>query len=101
MNSLIVLPILLPLLVGASCVVAWRYLAVQRILTLAGSIVYLVVSVVLLERVAREGIQAVQQGAWIAPFGITLVADLFSAIMVAATGVVVLVIVVYSLGTVD
>lgn len=101
MNSLIVLPILLPLLVGASCVVAWRYLAVQRILTLAGSIVYLVVSVVLLERVAREGIQAVQQGAWIAPFGITLVADLFSAIMVAATGVVVLVIVVYSLGTMD
>jgi multicomponent Na+:H+ antiporter subunit D len=56
---------------------------------------------VLLERVAREGIQAVQKGAWIAPFGITLVADLFSAIMVAATGVVVLVIVVYSLGTMD
>ncbi len=101
MNSLIVLPILLPLLVGASCVVAWRYLAVQRILTLAGSVVYLVVAVVLLERVAREGIQAVQKGAWIAPFGITLVADLFSAIMVAATGVVVLVIVVYSLGTMD
>ena len=101
MNSLIVLPILLPLLVGASCVVVWRYVAAQRILTLAGSIVYLAVAVVLLERVASQGIQAVQKGDWIAPFGITLVADMFSAIMVATTGVVTLVIVVYSLGTMD
>ncbi len=101
MNSLIVLPILLPLLVGASCVVVWRYVAAQRILTLAGSIVYLAVAVVLLERVANQGIQAVQKGDWIAPFGITLVADMFSAIMVATTGVVTLVIVVYSLGTMD
>ena len=101
MNSLIVLPILLPLLVGAACVVAWRYVAAQRILTLAGSIVYLAVSVVLLERVASEGIQAVQKGDWIAPFGITLVADMFSAAMVATTGVVTLVIVVYSLGSMD
>jgi len=100
-NSLIVLPILLPLLVGAACVVAWRYVAAQRILTLAGSIVYLAVSVVLLERVASEGIQAVQKGDWIAPFGITLVADMFSAAMVATTGVVTLVIVVYSLGSMD
>ena len=101
MNSLIALPILIPLLVGALCVVVWRYVAAQRILTLAGSIVYLVVSVVLLERVAAEGIQAVQKGDWIAPFGITLVADMFSAIMVATTGVVTLVIVVYSLGSMD
>jgi len=100
-NSLIVLPILLPLLVGAACVVAWRYVAAQRILTLAGSIVYLAVSIVLLERVASEGIQAVQKGDWVAPFGITLVADMFSAVMVATTGVVTLVIVVYSLGSMD
>ena len=101
MNALIVLPILLPLLVGASCVVVWRYVTAQRILTLAGSIVYLAVAVVLLERVASQGIQAVQKGAWIAPFGITLVADMFSAVMVATTGVVTLVIVIYSLGTMD
>ncbi len=101
MNSLIVLPILIPLLVGASCVVVWRYVAAQRILTLAGGIVYFAVSVVLLDRVVDEGIQAVQKGAWIAPFGITLVADMFSAVMVATTGVVTLVIVIYSLGTMD
>lgn len=101
MNSLIALPILVPLLAGAACVLAWRRPAVQRILTLAGSIVYFAAAVVLLERVADQGIVAVQKGAWIAPFGITLVADMFSAVMVAATGVVTLVIVVYSLGTMD
>ena len=101
MNSLIALPILLPLFVGAACVVVWRYVSAQRILTLAGSIVYLAVAVVLLERVASEGIQAVQKGAWIAPFGITIVADMFSAVMIATTGVVTLVIVVYSLGSMD
>ena len=101
MNSLIALPILIPLLVGALCVVVWRYVTAQRILTLAGSIVYLAVAVVLLERVASEGIQAVQKGAWIAPFGITIVADMFSAVMIATTGVVTLVIVVYSLGSMD
>ena len=101
MNSLIALPILIPLFVGAACVVVWRYVSAQRILTLAGSIVYLAVAVVLLERVASEGIQAVQKGAWIAPFGITIVADMFSAVMIATTGVVTLVIVVYSLGSMD
>ena len=101
MNSLIVLPILMPLLVGASCVVVWRHVTAQRILTLAGSIVYFAVSILILERVANQGIQAVQKGGWIAPFGITLVADMFSAIMVATTGVVTLVIVIYSLGTMD
>ena len=101
MNSLIVLPILMPLLVGASCVLVWRHVTAQRILTLAGSIVYFAVSILILERVANQGIQAVQKGGWIAPFGITLVADMFSAIMVATTGVVTLVIVIYSLGTMD
>lgn len=101
MTALIALPILIPLFVGASCLLVWRYVSAQRILTLAGSIAYFAVSVVLLERVAVDGIQAVQKGAWMAPFGITLVADLFSAIMVATTGVVTLVIVIYSLGTMD
>lgn len=101
MNSLIALPILIPLLVGASCVAAWRYAAAQRILTLAGSIAYFAVAMVLLGRVAEEGIQAVQKGDWAAPFGITLVADTFSAVMIAATGVVAPVIVVYSLATMD
>lgn len=101
MNSLIALPILIPLLVGASCVAAWRCAAAQRIFTLAGSIAYFAVSMVLLGRVAEEGIQAVQKGDWAAPFGITLVADTFSAVMVAATGVVAPVIVVYSLATMD
>jgi len=100
-SSLIVLPILIPLFTGAACVVAWRFVSVQRVLTLGGAIAYFGASVRLLEWVMRDGIQAEQMGNWIAPFGITLVADMFGALMVATTGVVSLVIVVYSLGTID
>jgi multicomponent Na+:H+ antiporter subunit D len=100
-SSLIVLPILIPLFTGAACVVAWRFVTVQRVLTLSGAIAYFGVSVRLLEWVIRDGIQAEQMGNWAAPFGITLVADMFGALMVVTTGVVSLVIVVYSLGTID
>ena len=84
MTSLIVLPILIPLFVGASCLLVWRYVAAQRH-PHAGREHRLLHG---LHRApgadCHGGIQAVQQGDWIAPFGITLVADLFSAIMVAA-----------------
>jgi len=100
-NSFVVLPILVPLFTGAACVVAWRYVSVQRVLTLSGSVAYFAVSVRLLERVVHGGIQVEQMGSWVAPFGISLVADMFGALMVATTSVVGLVIVVYSLGTID
>jgi multicomponent Na+:H+ antiporter subunit D len=59
------------------------------------------VSVGLLARVWQSGIVAVQVGNWPAPFGITLVADLFSAIMVVLTGLVGLAVAVYSLFSLD
>ncbi len=40
-------------------------------------------SLYLLAKVWDDGIQVYRQGDWAAPFGITLVADLFSCIMVA------------------
>lgn len=95
------LPIILPLFTGAACIVAWRYLSMQRVLTLFGSVAYFGVSAALLERVIHDGIQAEQIGNWAAPFGISLVADMFGVLMLATTAVVYVVIVVYSLGTID
>jgi len=46
-------------------------------------------------------IQAVQIGNWPAPYGITLVADLFSSIMLTLTGIIGLAVAVYSLGNID
>jgi multicomponent Na+:H+ antiporter subunit D len=55
----------------------------------------------LLFQVVQSDILVIQLGNWPAPFGITFVADLFSAIMVAITGLMGLVVAVASLGSID
>ncbi len=101
MRVLLVLPILIPLSTAAVSLVFWRRRSVQRWMGMAGTSGLLAASVWLFEAVRREGIQATQVGNWSAPFGITFVADLFSAIMVVLTGLMGLAVAVYSLGSVD
>ena len=101
MNALVLLPVLVPLAAAALGLVAWRSVAAQRLIALAGSGVLLAVGIVLLVVVERDGYQVVQVGSWEAPFGITMVADLFSAILIVLTGVLAVAIVVYSTATID
>ncbi|HEX2227121.1 MAG TPA: Na+/H+ antiporter subunit D, partial [Candidatus Binatia bacterium] len=58
-------------------------------------------ALMLLRAVSSNGIQVVQVGAWPAPFGITIVADLFSAIMIVLAGVIGMAVSMYSLATMD
>ena len=87
MNAL-VFPIVLPLLTAAVLLLAPRRPLMQRWISLAGSTGLAVASVAVFLRVEREGILVLQAGGWPAPFGITLVADLLSAMMLVATGIV-------------
>ena len=59
------------------------------------------VGLTLLQQVSAHGILAMQMGDWPAPFGITLVADLLSAIMVVLGGIMGVAVVIYSLAEVD
>ncbi|WP_281824294.1 Na+/H+ antiporter subunit D [Jannaschia rubra] len=68
-----------------------------RWISVAGSAVMLVAGSILLVRVLAEGPQAAQMGNWPAPFGITLVADTLSAVMVVITGITALAVSVYAL----
>jgi multicomponent Na+:H+ antiporter subunit D len=101
MIEVIVLPILIPFGTAALALLAWRSRTIQRLLGVTGAAGTLLASVRLLFTVRSEGIIVAQIGSWPAPFGITLVADLFSAIMVTLTGVMGLAIAVYSLGSID
>jgi multicomponent Na+:H+ antiporter subunit D len=56
---------------------------------------------VLLIDVQQNGIMVLQPGSWDAPFGITLVADLFSALMMLTTSFVGIVVMIYSPGFID
>lgn len=101
MNVLLTLPLLIPLSAAILSLLAWRSRWTQRVFGVLGTALLLASALMLLESVWRSGIQAAQMGDWPAPFGITLVADLLSAIMVVLAGLMGLAVVVYSLATVD
>lgn len=101
MTTLPVLPILIPLLTACLSLLAYRSVRAQQWLGVAGAVALLAAAVALLVEVSRTGITAVQIGAWPAPFGITLVADLFSAIMVLLAALTGLATFIYSIAGVD
>jgi multicomponent Na+:H+ antiporter subunit D len=100
-NALVAVPVVLPLAAAALGLVAWRSGRLQRLVGLGGALGLLVAGVALLVVVEREGIVTLQMADWPAPFGITLVADLLSAILVVLTGVLGLAVIVYSGPTID
>ena len=101
MRLLLVLPILLPLTTAALCLIFRRHQALQRGLASCGALALLGVALVLLHRALEQGILVTQIGSWPAPYGITLVCDLFSAIMVLLASLMGLAVMVYSLGIMD
>ena len=98
---ILVLPIIVPFITAIINLFSWNRLSVQRAMSVVGSSVLLGSALLLLATIWREGIQAVQIGNWPAPFGITLVSDLFAAIMVVMAGLTGLVVSLYSLVSMD
>lgn len=97
MNLLVPLPVVLPLL-AASLSMALRRPHHKRVLGMTAISATLGAAVVLVARVRVIGPVAIQVGGWPAPFGITLVADLFASIMVALGAAMMLAVLVYAIG---
>jgi len=88
MNGLMVFPIVLPFTTASICLMLWRYPRHQQSTALIGSLVHLAVCIRVLSTVITDGIQVAQIGTWPAPFGISLVCDHLSALMLIITGIV-------------
>lgn len=101
MSAVLTLPLLIPFSTAVALLLSWRARRAQRALSVLGATALLGGGVALLRAVLRDGIQVVQVGGWPAPFGITLVADLFSAIMVVLAGLMGSAVMIYSLGSID
>lgn len=99
MRPEVALPVLLPLLSGAISLMFWRSRPMQRFIAVAGNVVLFVVSLWLFVAVLEDGYITIQMGSWPAPFGITLVADMLSAVMILLTGIIGLAMGIYSLAT--
>jgi multicomponent Na+:H+ antiporter subunit D len=101
MDHWLILPLLIPMLTAVLALMAFRSLRWQRGISLAGSLALLLAALGLLWTVHEQGIRALQVGNWPAPFGITLVADLLSAVMLTLAGLVALVTTIYSFASMD
>ena len=85
---LLALPILLPLLTAIVLHLLPQRSRLLRLVAFAGSLFVLGTAAFIFVRVQQTGILVLQVGSWPAPFGITLVADLFSALMIVMVSVI-------------
>ncbi len=101
MSHILIYPLLIPILTASIALIFFKSRVFQRWINVLGSGLLLGFSAYLLYMVQSDGIQVLQPGNWEAPFGITLVADLFSALLVCVTGLKAFAISIYSLGDMD
>jgi multicomponent Na+:H+ antiporter subunit D len=92
----LILPVLMQLTLAVVLLFAWRRINLQRTISISGSAVVLLFSILLFIQVWNGGIQTMQAGNWPAPFGISFVADVFSCTMILLTGLAGLAVSVFS-----
>jgi len=73
---------------GSLCTLFWNQVRIQKIISIIGTSLFLLLSILLIIQVNQTGIRVVQIGNWPAPFGITLVADMLSALMVLISAII-------------
>ncbi|KKI89044.1 monovalent cation/H+ antiporter subunit D [Bacillus sp. SA1-12] len=88
MNNLVILPIIIPIITGMIMVIWKKNINFQRCLSIISIAVVGAVAIYLMVQIENEGIQLLHLGGWEAPFGVSLVADMFSVLLVLVTCIV-------------
>ncbi|WP_207482640.1 proton-conducting transporter transmembrane domain-containing protein [Arenibaculum pallidiluteum] len=99
MQPLLASPLLIPLATAAMTALLWSRPVAQRVASVAGAAALSIATILLLLEVAGGPPLVGRMGNWPAPFGIVLVVDTFSAIMLAIAGLKALAVAVYILGS--
>ncbi len=98
MNHWIVAPIVLPAILAPFIIMVLRFhLDLQRIFSVAGVVGLLGIALTITAQASGGDIQVYELGNWPAPFGIVLVLDRMSAMMVLLTALLALPIVLYAI----
>ncbi|WP_214695242.1 MULTISPECIES: Na+/H+ antiporter subunit D [unclassified Exiguobacterium] len=85
MINLPVFPIVIPALAAIIMMFMPKRVQLQRWMALGALVITAIVSLLLVHTVSTEGIQTLNLGNWQAPFGITLVSDMLSALLVTTS----------------
>ena len=95
---LIVAPFLIPLFAAIATALLRAHLGAQRAIGVVASAALFACGLALVARTADGSILVSAMGGWAPPFGIAIVVDLFSAIMVSIAGLMALAVAIYALG---
>lgn len=98
MTTAIPLVVLVPLLGAAVALAVGRRPRAQRIITIVALTTVLVIGAILVVAVDADDALVMEVGGWAAPYGIVLVVDRLSALMVVVSALVLLAVLVFSIG---
>jgi multicomponent Na+:H+ antiporter subunit D len=96
MNNFIILPILFPLFTAILLIFFAKNIQIQRLISIISTFITVALSFMLVQTVKRDGVQILNLSNWDAPFGITLVSDMLSSLLVLTTSIIVFACVLYS-----
>ncbi len=101
MTNVLILPIIIPLLTGMTMIFFRRRVRLQQALTVIGMLLTIGVSIFLIHRVSTHGILVLDVGGWEAPYGINLVGDMLSSLLVLTATTVSLMCALYTFGSIS
>jgi len=95
-SSIVIAPILIQAFVAILLMFTWQRSRFHRVFSVLGNILSLTLGLVLFHEVYYNGAIAFQAGSWVAPYGITFVADLFSASLIVLSQIAGLAVSIYT-----
>ncbi|KAA9022545.1 Na+/H+ antiporter subunit D [Niallia endozanthoxylica] len=90
MNNLVILPIIIPILTGMIMVIFRKKITLHRFLSVFSMLAVGISTLLLMSQIETSGIQTLHLGGWEAPFGVSMVADMLSALLILTTSIVAL-----------
>lgn len=100
MNNLVILPIIIPVIIGMVMVIMKKQIKAQRVLSLFSMLAVGSVTLYLMFHIKSEGIQTLQLGSWEAPYGVSMVIDMFAALLIIVTSIVAFCCLLYAFSTI-
>lgn len=100
MNNLLIWPVIMPLIAGLIFILFRNHIRLQRIISLIVMVLVSGISIIIIGQIKNNGIQTLQLGGWQAPYGIGLVGDMFSMLLVLTSSIVSLCCLLFSFKTI-
>lgn len=96
MNNIVVLPLLIPLVTAIILLFFYKYIQLQRWISLVSALLGVIISGIIVQQVSEQGIQSLNMGSWLPPYGIVFVADMLAALLVLMTAIIALICLLYA-----